>query len=604
VIDKFSWIHISDLHLKLSLSSWGQNVVLREMISDLASRAKGGVEPQFIIVSGDLASTGVRDEYEQVKEFLDNLRNVFSLSREHVFCVPGNHDVERSVQKTCWYGASQLLMSQQKVEEFLSDTNERETLLLRQSEFRAFERNYCSSSLRKLTTDGLGYVAPLTVEELPICVVGLNSAWLCQGGKDDEREIIVGDRQVIDAIELLKEFTPRLVIGVLHHPPDWLRRFDQAALENRLLNELDILHRGHLHDPDVKIVSILQGLSGHYCVVIGAGAAFARRHFENSYSIVTINLAESLCEVNSYIYVSGTGKWQAGEPQNAEIRLRGSLPGTLTELAAIISTIDPSYKVMVHYLAALLHGTIGEVPIPMAGSIVFALPTIMGEQPDPEVKTITKDFLNLRNILRAFPDNITLDQRVQEFQGRISSYANWLLRLAEDNRDFAIELSRREAQSQTLARITTIGQYPQTRILMKQLLEEQDWATLESVSLRHLGSTDPEIVVESNRMLALSLAHAEEPSRQEKAAEISSVLATGPSAKIDDALLGITLLRNLGRDAQAKELLLFALDRFPDDPQKLLEAGLALAIDTGDKELRKELRNALHTAQQKLRNTE
>lgn len=585
MIERFGWLHISDLHLKAEPDTWGQNVVLRELVEDVASRAQK-VSPEFIIVSGDLAFSGRDREYVHVEKFLDQLREVLHLPRECVFCVPGNHDIDRSVQKTCHLGAMHLLSSHQEVEEFLGDETERETLLLRQSAYRDFERSYCRSHRRDMTPEGLGFVAPLEVGGLHICVVGLNSAWLCQGGESDERGILVSDRQVIDAIEIVRRYSPSLVLGVIHHPPDWLRHFDQSDLEHRLFPECHILHRGHLHGSDVEIAPML---SGHRCVVIAAGAAFTSRNFRNFYSLVKLDLAESNCEVSTYGYKSSEGRYEALEPRSVEIRLGGSVPGSLLELAVAISKTVPSASGIAYYLAALLRGETDDVLIPLPGQVVFASPNIIDEQVDKQAKRETKDFLGLRNLIRAFPDSIALRHRIDEFKERLSRYAEWLLSLAHSYNGVSTELDRREKQFRALASSTAPGPYQHARLLMKRLEDEGDWPLLELTARKQSATPDRVIALEAKRMLAVSLAHSDEIEKQSEAAEIAASLAREPQRSVNDVIIGITILGNLGRDDAAKQLLLEGLQLFPDDLEGLLEVGRKLALDTGDGVLREAL---------------
>jgi predicted MPP superfamily phosphohydrolase len=306
-MEPFCWLHISDLHLRANIDTWGQNVVLRDTVRDIKTQLAHFPTIEFIVVSGDLAFSGRAEEYELVAAFLDDLRGVVGLERSRVFLVPGNHDINRTIQTTCYYGAKQLLTSPQMVEQFLGTELERQTLLQRLEAYFNFERRYCEHLLRTITDDGLGFVAPLNLSGMPLCIVGLNSAWMCQGGDEDERQILVGDRLIINLVEMIRELSPRLVVGVMHHPPDWLRHFDQQALEERLLPACDFLLRGHLHEPNVHLAS---HISGHHCIAIAAGAGYAGRQFQNSYSIIRIDLADACCTVSHFLYETQSGRYR------------------------------------------------------------------------------------------------------------------------------------------------------------------------------------------------------------------------------------------------------------------------------------------------------
>ncbi|OOZ37914.1 metallophosphoesterase family protein [Solemya elarraichensis gill symbiont] len=74
---------------------WSQNVVLRDMVRDIEKRKVDLHNISFVIVSGDLAYGGKPKQYQLVETFLDDLIQVFDLSRSDVSMVPGNHDIDR-----------------------------------------------------------------------------------------------------------------------------------------------------------------------------------------------------------------------------------------------------------------------------------------------------------------------------------------------------------------------------------------------------------------------------------------------------------------------------------------------------------------------------
>jgi predicted MPP superfamily phosphohydrolase len=301
LIESFGWLLLSDLHLKAGADPWAQHVVLREMRDDIRQQ-KLEPAPRFVLVSGDLAHGGGVDEYKQVETVFDAFRSELGLSRADFFLVPGNHDINRAVQKLCFAGARHQLRDSNAVDSFLGDPAEKESLLQRLSDYREFVCRYCDGQGRNVIEGDLGFVAPIDIEGFPISVVGLNSAWLC-GREDDDRNILVGERTVIDVLKMLDQFSPRLVLGIFHHPPEWLQGFDRFALEQRMYPRCDIIHRGHLHEPGVRQVALLPGQA---CLMVAAGASYAGRQFKNSYAHIAIDLSRSICRVTTFIHDGGT----------------------------------------------------------------------------------------------------------------------------------------------------------------------------------------------------------------------------------------------------------------------------------------------------------
>src|SRR5262249_3985513 len=63
---------------------------------DLAKLADArGLWPDLVVVTGDLAETGMGSEFDQVVEFLERLVEAVDVPRHRVAVVPGNHDVNR-----------------------------------------------------------------------------------------------------------------------------------------------------------------------------------------------------------------------------------------------------------------------------------------------------------------------------------------------------------------------------------------------------------------------------------------------------------------------------------------------------------------------------
>ena len=198
MVEQFSWLLVSDFHLRKTQDTWAQSVVLQDLVRSAQDRFGNGNGPSFVIVSGDLAFSGAREEYRLVVAFLDALGAALKLPRRLFFLVSGNHDVNRRTQTTCFTGARHILTSAQRVDEFLGADEERKTLFRRLSAYLEFEAEYCAAQGREATADGLAYVAPLDLDGMPICLLGLHSSWMC-GGDDDQNHLLVGDRPVINA---------------------------------------------------------------------------------------------------------------------------------------------------------------------------------------------------------------------------------------------------------------------------------------------------------------------------------------------------------------------------------------------------------------------
>ena len=81
---EYAWLQISDVHIfGDSVTEW--NVLKQEII-----KIKNIEDIRFILITGDLHQYG--NGYQGTIDFLDFLRKQFSLEKNSIFIVPGNHD--------------------------------------------------------------------------------------------------------------------------------------------------------------------------------------------------------------------------------------------------------------------------------------------------------------------------------------------------------------------------------------------------------------------------------------------------------------------------------------------------------------------------------
>jgi predicted phosphodiesterase len=565
---------------------WSQDIVLCELIRDVSARLSEFPSPQFLVASGDLAFSGQPEEFVLAEAFLDRVRGTLGLARDRVFCVPGNHDIDRRIQTMCHFGAMGKLQSPRDVDDFLAVELERTTLFQRGAGYRGFERAFSATMPRTFTSDGLGYVAPLEVMDIPICIVGLDSAWLCQGGDLDERKLLVGERQMIDAMSILERHRPRLVVGIVHHPVDWLRRFDQVAFENRVIPRCDILHRGHLHESEIRITS---QLSGHQCAIVAAGAAYASRDYKNSYTVCCVDIERSCFEVRNFDYDPSSGEFCASEVRSLELRLRGTLRESLGELAHAIERVTPSVGSIAHYLGALITGKKKEVPIVFGSKVAFASPEILESNHEYEGKELAKRFLSLRTIILAYSDDKSIEDRLRAHTVRIESYGKWMLDLSRSNPSMGAEISRCEEESRALAGVAMPSRHANTRSLLRRLYDDRDWPVLEFHAARLAKTGDTSTAEEATRMLILAMANSSEDVKQEMAIDMCRQLVSVLTATASEFLIAITVNTLLQRVPDAKRLIIEGLRRFPSESTQMLALGRDLAIETGDAVFRHEL---------------
>jgi 3',5'-cyclic AMP phosphodiesterase CpdA len=98
-------LHISDLHAGKPgpESLWRQRRVLGDAwLRNLETIAGGGRPVDLVCFTGDVAFPAQPEQYAQAAEFVRDLLGRLGLGPDRFFPVPGNHDVDRSVEEKAW----------------------------------------------------------------------------------------------------------------------------------------------------------------------------------------------------------------------------------------------------------------------------------------------------------------------------------------------------------------------------------------------------------------------------------------------------------------------------------------------------------------------
>jgi len=277
-----AWLHLSDLHIEDKPTfDYEAGIVLDALVKDVENLVKKGVRFDFVFVTGDVAFSGKEAEYQLAGSFFDDLLDVTGLTKEQLFLVPGNHDINRDENSLITEALRDSLTTREKVNELLVST-ERRTVTRRLADFAEFVSSY----LNHLHYDeDLFYVKKVQIDSVRLAIIGLNSAWLCLGGNEDRNRIVVGEKQAIDAMNQASDADARIVL--LHHPFEWLIDFDRQDVERALRTECKFILFGHKHIGDFKLEESFVGKAA----IVPTGSTFAGRDYFNSYNMVFLDLA-------------------------------------------------------------------------------------------------------------------------------------------------------------------------------------------------------------------------------------------------------------------------------------------------------------------------
>jgi hypothetical protein len=244
-MEKIVLVHLSDIHFTrasgVSVHDLDKNV-RNELVLDATKFAKENGPVTGILVTGDIAFSGSKIEYDYATAWLREFCRAISCPVENVWVVPGNHDVDRLKTKR---KVTQMLHRDirkedsdvdRELREILSDAQSAASLLEPLTDYNIFAGQFgCSISAEKHYWErDLNLACGTTIR-----LRGLTSA-LVSNDEDKRTRIVLG------AAQASVERAPAVLhMTLCHHPPDWLR--DNDAVEDQLKSKVHIQLFGHKH---------------------------------------------------------------------------------------------------------------------------------------------------------------------------------------------------------------------------------------------------------------------------------------------------------------------------------------------------------------------
>jgi GTPase-associated adaptor domain/Calcineurin-like phosphoesterase len=261
------FVHLSDIHFGQERDERVHihDDVKQQLIIDAADMVKTlpGAAAHGILVTGDIAFSGIQPQYAAAGAWLDDLAHAIGCEIFRIQMVPGNHDLDRAKLSL---GAGHVLDvirdgGATEYEKILANDLDRASLFARFEEFGRF----CEAYDCPLDLEGR-YSTNLHVELAPgraIRFVRMNSSLLCTGEETDaEPELMVGARQFTVARTAGEE-----TIVLIHHPLNWFKDNEDAT--RYLKSRVRVLISGHEHDPKVHVEPVEAGSD---LLMLAAGA--------------------------------------------------------------------------------------------------------------------------------------------------------------------------------------------------------------------------------------------------------------------------------------------------------------------------------------------
>lgn len=241
------WLHISDVH-ECDKENYHRKAMYDEIIAAAQER---NPKPHLVFITGDLAFSGIKDEYKSFRTRLFDPLKAALPDGCPIFMVPGNHDVDRNAvtKPRNWIEDREDLKAFQAVSS-VGLRKRSDMLLPRFSAYRKLEQSVSSWKTDWLASEQGSVCQIETVDGAKIALVGINTAWLCQD-KEDWGKLTAGKDMVDAALREAKAKNPDVVIVLGHHPLDAmtgeLAWSDGQRIRRRLEQANALYLHGHLH---------------------------------------------------------------------------------------------------------------------------------------------------------------------------------------------------------------------------------------------------------------------------------------------------------------------------------------------------------------------
>lgn len=302
------WLHLTDLHIGIKDES--QKTAIASLLESIDAGSKD-IEYDLVILSGDLAYSGKKDEYDLLETLVINpLRNLDSCSKAIFIAAPGNHDLDCDIGlPVLWHN---LGAARQSIF-FNLDEAGTKTRSSRAAAFQEYAKFVQRCNI--LSVDPT--IKPASLEKISIrgrnlAIVSVVTAFFSDKDVPDFQKGPAPVHPIRTLLQTLEGDTSIIVLG--HHPLSWFSVETEKHLRSLFLEKNALYVNGHEHE-------ITSQFGGRGLLSIGFGAIYqnapeapAKQHYRNSFAICELN--ESLhIRINSWD--SDHGKW----------RLDQNLPG-------------------------------------------------------------------------------------------------------------------------------------------------------------------------------------------------------------------------------------------------------------------------------------
>ena len=281
-------VHLSDIHLK---SENNPCLSRQEQICKSFQNIALGVDRVFVVVTGDIASSGSREEYSNAMLLFNHIKNTiekYSKKEVKFIIVPGNHDCQFEIEKK---EIREILVKDiQKNQPVDVKPSIIEQCCEVQQEFRDFVQSYHDNIIY---SDNLFCVIKHDFNGYSIVFYCYNTAWLSELDEQLGKLHFPIKNLPMDYYNV----TSNLYVSILHHPFAWHNQQSARKLSDHLEDTSQLIITGHSH---ISSKSVKDDLEGNLTEYIEGNILQDEADDESGFNVIELDLDEKIQRVYRY----------------------------------------------------------------------------------------------------------------------------------------------------------------------------------------------------------------------------------------------------------------------------------------------------------------
>ncbi|MBL8765183.1 MAG: metallophosphoesterase [Phycisphaerae bacterium] len=290
-------VHLSDCHFR---ADRGVSSLLRraDALADAIAAKCMEVDTCLLALSGDQAYSGKPAEYTVVDEFVRAVKSRITACRSgltlHAVAIPGNHDCDFSLNQQ----VRDVVLKSLDVDQ-LTDNSIVGACTSVQQGFFDWVKTLDPSDPHPFK-DPLIHVRDIALGTESIRFVLVNSAW-CSTLKEQQGSLKYPPNRLAQVRDL--DGQPAVVVGLVHHPFNWLQADNARNVRESLESIADLILTGHEHVSDTYRRTGPRGEQNDY---VEGGVLQDDQGEDSSLNLIVIDTAAQTQQAIQYRLIDGT----------------------------------------------------------------------------------------------------------------------------------------------------------------------------------------------------------------------------------------------------------------------------------------------------------